>query len=66
MAFNDFYSVEPSTICLGGASMGTTIRVYVAYMDKNPKLMDEWMITGVGRALRENYPCPDPKPAPKP
>jgi Rap1a immunity proteins len=63
MAFNDFYNVEATTMCLDGASMGTTIRVYVAYMEKNPKLMDAWMITGVGQALRENYPCPDPKPA---
>jgi hypothetical protein len=46
--------------------MGTTIRVYVAYMEKNPKLIDEWMITGVLRSLMDNYPCFEPKSTPNP
>lgn len=46
-----------SSICLGDASEGTMIRVYVAYMDRNPKLMDELMILGVVSSLHDSYPC---------
>ena len=61
MAFNDFNNIHRSTICIGGASVGTTIRVYVAYRDKNPKQMDGWMIEGALLALGESYPCPASK-----
>jgi hypothetical protein len=59
-AFTDMNSVLHSSICLGDASLGTEIRVYAAYMGKNPKLMDELMIVGVMRALKDAYPCGTP------
>lgn len=62
-AFGEFNDIEgtSSSICLGGSTLGTTARVYVVYMEKNPKFMDDMMIIGVIRALRETYPCPAPK-----
>jgi len=43
--------------CVGSATTGTIARVYVAYMDKNPKMFDEREGTGFMSALRETYPC---------
>jgi hypothetical protein len=37
---------------------GTAIRVYIAYMDKHPKLFDEPKSVGLLEALRDAYPCP--------
>ena len=65
-AFGDFIAMEHTSICVGEARLDTTIRVYVAYMDKHPKLMDDPMILGVVLALKASYPCPKSKPAPKP
>ena len=51
--------IPSSSICVGeDATAGTLFRVYVAYMEKNPKLMDASMIHGVILALRDAYPCP--------
>jgi len=44
--------------CVGSATTGTIARVYVAYMDKNPKMFDEREGTGFMSALQETYPCP--------
>jgi hypothetical protein len=59
-AFSDLNSALGS-ICLGGATAGTSIRVYVTYMEKNPVYMDDNMIIGVIHALKETYPCPSAK-----
>ncbi len=57
-AFVDMNELQGhSSICLDNASEGTMIRVYVAYMDWNPKLMDVLMILGVVSALHDGYPC---------
>ena len=45
-------------ICTNGASMGVVVKAYVAFMDKNPKLMDEDRRVGLGMALQSAYPCP--------
>jgi hypothetical protein len=39
------------------ASLGTMLRLYVAYMDGHPKLLDEHRLIGLRQALREAYPC---------
>ena len=44
-------------ICLKDASYMTMIRVYVSYMQKNPKEMDLLPVLGVWAALQEAYPC---------
>lgn len=45
-----------SSICLSSSTLGTNIRVYLAYMEKNPRFMDFPTIVGVIFALRETYP----------
>jgi hypothetical protein len=45
-------------ICTEGASWGTMARVYVAYMDAHPKLMDEHKANDLAAALVDAYPCP--------
>jgi len=47
--------------CASEATMGTIVRVYLAYMDKNPKLFDMPRAYGLELALRESYPCPAKK-----
>jgi hypothetical protein len=59
--FGDYNAMAGSSICLDRAHTGTAIRVYVAYMEKNPKYLDDAMIIGVIYALKEAYPCPAPK-----
>jgi hypothetical protein len=44
--------------CVKGTTTGTLARVYVAYMDKNPKLFDEPESVTVDFALADAYPCP--------
>jgi len=44
--------------CASDATMGTIVRVYLAYMDKNPKMFDLPRGIGLELALRESYPCP--------
>jgi hypothetical protein len=46
-----------SVFCVDNASLGTTIRVYVAHMEKYPKLMDENRSVGFVSAMAANYPC---------
>jgi hypothetical protein len=60
-AFGEFNDMAGTAICLAGSTIGTTVRVYVAFMEKNPKFMDDMMIIGVVHALKETYPCPAPK-----
>jgi hypothetical protein len=50
------YAVKP--ICIGDATMGTMVRVYVLYMQNHPKLMDAPKQIGVYAALQASYPCP--------
>jgi hypothetical protein len=59
--FGDLNDMRGSTICLSSASSGPTIRVYVAFMEKNPKLLDAPMIVGVVDALVDAYPCQAPR-----
>lgn len=54
-----------STICADTATLGTLMRVYVAYMDANPKVMDEPKSVGVYLALAIAYPCPVKAATPK-
>lgn len=61
--FEDTVQVYGSAgVCLAGTRLGTIIRVYVAYMGKHPKLLDDLEIAGVIEAIHETYPCPE-KPA---
>ncbi len=45
-------------ICTRNATMGTIARVYVAYMEKNPKDLDVEMPVGMLNAIMGAYPCP--------
>ena len=44
-------------LCVPNVTTEAIIRVYVAYMDKHPKLLESDMATGVHGALFEAYPC---------
>jgi hypothetical protein len=44
-------------LCVNNARTGTVILVYVEYMDRNPKLMDEPMVLGAISALHYGYAC---------
>jgi hypothetical protein len=44
--------------CVKDTTINTLARVYVAYMDKNPKLFDENEGITVSLALVDAYPCP--------
>lgn len=46
-----------TSFCTGEATIATVIRVYVAYLDKNPKLLDGMRGTGVLLSLTDAYPC---------
>jgi hypothetical protein len=48
--------VNLGALC-GHFKVATAERVYVAYMQANPKLMDEPKFTGAWRALQNSYPC---------
>jgi len=50
-------------LCIKDARVGTIIRVYVAYMQKNPKLLDDLKIFGVIEAMKDSYSC-SAKPVP--
>ena len=50
--------LQDGSYCVIGASLGTLARVYVAYMGKHPKLLDEYKSIGLVEALRDAYPCP--------
>jgi hypothetical protein len=45
-------------LCATSATTATMVRVYVAYMDKYPKLLDGPRWVGVGLALEDAYACP--------
>jgi hypothetical protein len=51
-------SANGDHFCASEATMGTIVRVYIAYMDKNPKLFDAPKAVGLDSAMREAYPCP--------
>jgi hypothetical protein len=51
-------SVNGDHICASDATMGTIVRVYIAYMDKNPKLFDAPRAVGLDLALKDAYRCP--------
>jgi len=59
--FLDAIQIDGS-VCVNGASRGTVVRVYVAYMDNHPKLFDVERDLGLFAALLEAYPCPVKKP----
>jgi hypothetical protein len=50
-------NLTQAKICVTGATKSTVVRVYLAYMDKHPKLFDVPKQIGLGLALRESYPC---------
>jgi len=56
--YSNVVSLNGSQLCLGNARIGTLIRVYIAYMEKNPKELDDPNVFGVTHALRESYSCP--------
>jgi hypothetical protein len=47
----------PKAVCLNGTSNGTLVRVYVLYMQKNPKLLDDYRSVGLSRSVVDAYPC---------
>jgi hypothetical protein len=51
-------SPDPHVCTSSESTMGTYLRVYVAYMQKNPKLLDTRRSLGLESALSEAYPCP--------
>ncbi len=55
--FTDGLNLERDTVCVVGASLGTLSRVYISYMEKNPRLLDEHKVVGLRRALLDIYPC---------
>jgi len=52
---NDWWS---KALCIPPGTVDTWIKVYIAFMDKNPKYLDEIMGTSLRAALHETYPCP--------
>jgi hypothetical protein len=56
--FTDVVALGSSTVCLKPVTAATLIRVYIAYMDKNPKLFEEPRNLTVALALTDAYPCP--------
>ena len=45
-------------ICTYNGSFEVIVRVYVDYMDRTPKALDEHSSTGLRAALSRTYPCP--------
>jgi len=45
-------------VCASQATFGTMARVYVAYMEAHPKLLDAPKNIGLFLALQDAYPCP--------
>jgi Rap1a immunity proteins len=62
-AFVDVSDLLHSTLCIKDARLATLIRVYLAYMEKNPKLLDKPKIFGVAYAMIESYTCSDKPPS---
>ena len=57
----DGAAITSKTFCADDASIATIIRVYVDYMQRHPKSMDDYRALGLLSALMENYPCPKKK-----
>jgi hypothetical protein len=58
-AFTETFDQKAHGICPGDhARLGTVVRVYLAFMDKNPKLLDQPKWLGLGLSLADAYPCP--------
>ena len=55
--FTDGLNFTTNVVCVEGASLGTLARIYVAYMQKHPKMMDDSKSIGVTLALVDSYPC---------
>ncbi len=55
--FVDGIAMGNKVICVNGATLGTLSRVYVTYMEQNPKLMDMQKYAGLYAALAVSYPC---------
>ena len=47
----------PRKVCVSQSSKGTVARVYVQFMQKNPKFLDRTSNIGLYVALAVNYPC---------
>jgi hypothetical protein len=45
------------SLCFKEATAGTLVRVYVAYMERHPKLLDEDKYVGLADALIDSYRC---------
>ena len=43
--------------CPTNTTNGTLVRVYIAYIDKNPKMLDESRGNGVVAAFEDAFPC---------
>jgi hypothetical protein len=50
--------IDGNSICTHNDSMGAMTRAYVAYMDRNPRLLEEDKRVGLRLALESAYPCP--------
>jgi hypothetical protein len=48
---------SPQPFCPGSATTGTTVRIYVNYMQQHPKLLDDSKTVGILQAFKEAYPC---------
>lgn len=44
-------------VCIGGATIGTLARVYVKFIEDNPKYLDMHRGIGFIEAMRAAYPC---------
>jgi Rap1a immunity proteins len=44
-------------LCVGGASYGTMSRIYVAYVQQHPKLLDGYKGVALQLALLDSYRC---------
>lgn len=47
----------PASVCPHDDSMGQMVHVYVSYMERNPRMLDEDKRVGLRRALEEAFPC---------
>jgi hypothetical protein len=55
--FIDGVNILNRRVCVQGASKGTVARVYVAFMEKNPKYFDRPREVGLALALIDGYSC---------
>ena len=56
--FIDGGRMKSWSICMPDVRLSETARIYVAYMKKNPQLLQKPKAMGILVALRENFPCP--------